>query len=447
MNDRKVLVVSPDFPPIANQYSRRALKLVKYLGRSGWDPVVLTVHHGYGKFYDSSMLAEITAKVPQYHARELDLRTIFTKQQTQNRHTASNTGPQWQKERSKLLRFLRRLALYFIVPDLKIGWIPFAYPIGLKAIQEQKVDLIYTMFGYGTSLILAYYLSKKTCLPLVIEYEDPWFGNKLRPDENTSLKRLSNRLFENKILQHASTIIFNTESIRMAYTARYGLNNQRTGHLTDAYDLEDFENPPTRNPAAKLTFTHSGDLYGTRNPKAFLKALANSLKNGLPRDKIAVNFVGQFDEAGSDQNRNYVRHLQLEDVVNIVGYVSYEQSVQYLMNSDILLLITHPTGSEDRCPGKLFEYLAAGKTILALTTDPAPVEIILKSNLGEPVDPTRVDQIQAKLQNIYSRYQSGFAPQPRCDYIAGFSYERQADQLSDIFTSALQDLSPIACDR
>ena len=71
-------------------------------------------------------------------------------------------------------RFAKWVRLNFFVPDAKIGWIPFAVSDGLKIINDHQIDMIFSSSPPQTINLIAKKLSKKTGIPWVADYRDPW---------------------------------------------------------------------------------------------------------------------------------------------------------------------------------------------------------------------------------------------------------------------------------
>src|SRR5262245_60300966 len=57
--NKRLLLVSYHFPPDAEVGAVRAQKLVKYLPRYGWEPLVLTVDPRQYEAHDASRLADV----------------------------------------------------------------------------------------------------------------------------------------------------------------------------------------------------------------------------------------------------------------------------------------------------------------------------------------------------------------------------------------------------
>jgi glycosyltransferase involved in cell wall biosynthesis len=79
-----------------------------------------------------------------------------------------------------------------------------------------------------------------------------------------------------------------------------------------------------------------------------------------------------------------------------------------LLKSDLLLLIIGSLpGSQVVFTGKIFEYLAAKKPVLALAPDGAAADLIREANAGEVVSPEDIDEIANCLYSAYTRWESG----------------------------------------
>src|SRR5262245_23349003 len=66
---RRVLVVTYTFPPVGGAGVQRVTKLVKYLGRHGWQPTVLTVANPSVPLYDRSLDQDVPPETEICRAR------------------------------------------------------------------------------------------------------------------------------------------------------------------------------------------------------------------------------------------------------------------------------------------------------------------------------------------------------------------------------------------
>jgi hypothetical protein len=90
-----------------------------------------------------------------------------------------------------------------------------------------------------------------------------------------------------------------------------------------------------------------------------------------------------------------------------VPYVPHHESLQYLLASDVLLLIIDDApANKGILTGKLFEYLGARKPILALAPEGDAADLIRDVKAGVVVHPSDVGAIKQALKNYYVRWKN-----------------------------------------
>lgn len=78
----------------------------------------------------------------------------------------------------------------------------------------------------------------------------------------------------------------------------------------------------------------------------------------------------------------------------IYGHRSRAFSIACQRNADALLLITGSGAVKSIATGKVFEYICAGKPILALTKNSEAEKVIKSANVGIFADTERISQIR-----------------------------------------------------
>ena len=69
----------------------------------------------------------------------------------------------------------------------------------------------------------------------------------------------------------------------------------------------------------------------------------------------------------------------LENHIHNIGYLSHNEVLEYQKKSQLLLLIEEDSKeTEYIIPGKLYEYMASKRPIIAIGPDSSDVEVILK---------------------------------------------------------------------
>jgi glycosyltransferase involved in cell wall biosynthesis len=135
--------------------------------------------------------------------------------------------------------------------------------------------------------------------------------------------------------------------------------------------------------------THTGSFFGKRDPRPFLTALAQV-------DDVVARFVGDFRSA----DREWAEALGLSDRIELIPYMSHRRALELQRDSEaLLLLIPHAGGrGEGILSGKVFEYLAAERPILALVpTAGAAARLLTETGAGIVVDPDDVASIASAI--------------------------------------------------
>lgn len=398
----KVLIIAYLFPPIGGGGVQRALKMAKYLGSYGWEPHILTVEPEYHVSLDHSLLSQLPDNVVIHRTKEFSFgappaaAAITSKKEEPVRIGLKG------RVKAKVFPILKQSKKYVLIPDDQILWFPYAVKKGLEVIKDYKMDAIVSTSGPYTNHLVGLSLKRKTGLPWIADFRDPWSQNMHRPGIPWR-ERLEERL-ERKVLRESDLLLTVTHSFAINFQKKFGSVIKRVEVIHNGFDPEDYSqlSDITSDPQ-HCTFIYTGIFYRERNPRLFLKAVHQLIEEGkMSRESIKLKFAGVFDYPGYTENMDCVRELGLEDVVNVLGHLPHQQALVELKKSDILLLVgdTAP-GSGAYIPGKLFEYMAIAKPILALSLSGESTAIIEKYDLGEVVNPASLEEIKSGVLALY----------------------------------------------
>lgn len=401
-SSRKVLIIAYLFPPIGGGGVQRAVKMAKYLTRFGWEVHVLTVEPMYHVSLDESLLSELPAEVYIHRCREFSLGTGHSGMNS-SVNSAANL-------KVKLKSFLKKLKPYFLVPDDQILWMPSAVREGLKVMSEHKIDLIYSTSSPYTNHLTGLYLKRKSGKPWIADFRDPWTQNMHR----TSIRWrewLEERL-ERMVLRESDILLTVTHSFAANFMNKFSDEIKRVEVIHNGFDRDDFtfDQNPDQSDKCFCTFIYTGIFYKQRNPRLFLKAVKQLLDEGaLPRDRIRIRFAGVFDYPGYTENSDCVHELGLETIVEVMGHLPHHQAISELKHADILILIGDTDkDSGNYIPGKLYEYMAVGHPILALSLPGETTQIIEKYQLGEVVNPASIEQTKTAIIKLFKQWSNEY---------------------------------------
>jgi glycosyltransferase involved in cell wall biosynthesis len=414
---RKVLMVAYLFPPgggIGAAGAQRVLKFAKYLPRHGWQPIVLTVRDNFYEGYfqkDTSLLERVPADTVVLRTGMLRFLTpILSLKRALTRGKSGPAQSAWPGGRSRAGLYRRAkdaITDLFEIPDEQMGWLLPGARAGLAAVRRYDVDVVYATGRPWTGLVIGTAIKRLTGKPLVSDFRDPWITNPFR-NQSSKLKDALERWLERVVIERSNVVIANTDTLRTEFIGRFPWKlRYRFTCIPNGFDPEDYQQLalPACPPADVFHLTHTGFLYGKRDPKTLLEGLKIALdRRGIPRDGIRLHLVGSV-ELAYDLGR-HLREQALEDVVVLEGHVPYRESLERLSRAHVLLLLQ--PGTTTQVPSKLFEYVGMKRPILAITPrDGATAKLISEHGLGTVVEAERVDAIADALIQLYRQWRAG----------------------------------------
>jgi glycosyltransferase involved in cell wall biosynthesis len=430
LTPRRVLVIAYYFPPMGLSGVQRTLKFVKYLPQFGWLPTVLTVEPVAYFAQDDTLLSELADR---------NVQIIRTAAAGPGKLFAKKEVVRLPAERAR--KFLSRISDTFFIPDNKIGWKKKAVARALAAHKETPFDLIYATAPPFTDFLIGAQIKAMINKPLVFDYRDPWVGNpfKFYP---TPLHKISHFALERKALRASSHVVTTNRRVKELLIKRYPfLTYNDVDIISQGFDPEDFR-PNTGsaqgvyanrvNPSfGKMRITYAGIFWEDRVPDHFLQALHN-LYRGKPalRGRIEAWFIGSFRE----ENLKLVQKLGLEDSVTVVGYLPHHECVNHLMGSDVLwMIVADDVGS----PGKVYEYIGAGKPILGCAPDGFMKSTILEAG-GTVVSPSDVAGIQRAIEHFFELFEKRQLKGPTPDVMEKYNRVTLTGSLVKVFESLFE---------
>ena len=191
----------------------------------------------------------------------------------------------------------------------------------------------------------------------------------------------------------------------VAVTDQIATEMQEIGHSTrvavipNGADFEDFANLRYQR-EERFRITHTGSFFGKRDPRPFLTALARM------GPEVVARFFGDFRRSDLD----WVRASGLERRLELIPYGPRQRSLELQRSSDALLLLLPDVGERGRDvpSGKLFEYLAARRPILAAVPPTGTAaQLIQEAGAGIVVAPEDVGSIQQALEQLVDQWRAG----------------------------------------
>ncbi len=347
----RALLISSSIPPVAESQSIRNVFLLKGLCGAGWDVDVIAPPLGKG---DESLLRQIPDRVTIHRAGP----STYDRIQSWIGRIPSPLV------RNTLRGVFARLAGVLLVPDVRCGWdrnvIQVAKTIG------GEFDLIVSSAGSNTAHLAASALARQWGVPWIAEYGDPWSLNPLAPAKYWHNRARNSRL-ERAALRYCSAITVTTESTAAAMNKWIGTSCPPIEVIPCGYS--------TAKPCSTAPAPHNGIVVsyigtasrGSRDLRSIMVALDKAAVTHGGKETVTFRMVGSTSPAFENKGRE-LRHLTIQSR----GWVSYEESLELMGSSDLLLLVGNRQSLQ--VPAKLFNYIAAERPILYYGQAPPEVD-------------------------------------------------------------------------
>lgn len=418
---KRVLVITYYFPPRPDIASLRLRGLAKYLPEYGWEPVILTAAlPGKPESCFKVVQTAYPGDASACWKRKLGLRPDKGFQEQIGVPRALRESK--SSFTSKLLTLAGAIIAY---PDGQKSWYPFAVSAGHDLLTRERFDALLSSSSPVTCHLIARELKRRHRIPWVADLRDLWTQNHYYP--YGPVRRLFERHLELKTLSAADALV--TVSGPLAGKLRLLHRGKPVIAIPNGYDPDEVASAPLTR---EFTITYTGQLYqGKRDPTPLFRAIAELISEGrLDRRVVKVRFYGATDYWVEKE----VKRFGLEDVVSLSPRVPREIALEKQRESQILLLLNWNDPEETGVyTGKVFEYLAARRPILAVG-GPRGVVTELLEETGAGFHALGYAQLKHALLELYEQYRTfGCVPyKGREEQIAKYSHVEMARRFAEL---------------
>ena len=375
---KKVLIITYYWPPSGGSGVQRWLKFAKYLPKYNWKPFIYTPESPSFELNDEALLNDIPSeaeiwKTPIWEPYYLKDKLFGKGNKSQSAGVITNK----KSLKNKVLNWVRG---NIFIPDPKIYWVKPSLKVLLKKIAEQGIEHIITTGPPHSMHLIGLGLKKEIPnLKWIADFRDPWSQlDLLKEFKLNSFSRKKHMDLEKEVLQTADLTLTVSETW-VEDLKCLGANKVKL--ITNGYDADDFYLKPKTND--KFIIGHYGLLNHLRNPKNLWKSLANLCEDNKAFNlKLEIHLSGNIDSEVLSEIQSYPN---LKEKVKQLGYLSHAQVLHQYNEADLLLLLLFNSKSGiGNYPGKIFEYFAAQKPILAFGPKECDVQkFIEKTNVGK----------------------------------------------------------------
>ena len=428
---RRVLMVSPHFPPDSSAASHRVRLLAPHLEAAGWSPTVVTLEPAA---YEGRLDPDLAALVPA------SLRVV--------------RAPAWQAD------VTRRIGL----GDLGLRAFTGLRRTCHALLARERFDALFITVYPVYPALLGGGLKAAHGVPFVLDYQDPWVGAWGRsvgggpggaPDWKSRASRRLGTWLEPWAVRAADALVAVSQGTIDDIVARIPeAARLPQGVIPLGFEPADFAALRARPPLAPhfdpadglIHLCYAGTLLptGSGTLRLLLQALDRARRDDPAAARLRLHFFGTSNQSDSGVYRvlPLARECGVADAVSEVpGRLDYLDALSVLTHASGILLL----GSAERhyTASKLYPALLAQRPILALFHDASSVVAILRGAAAEPSvrvvtygdgppDAARVAETAGHLRALAasSAYHAGDVS---LDRLAGVSARDLARQLAAIF--------------
>jgi glycosyltransferase involved in cell wall biosynthesis len=431
----RVLFHSYHFPPTGGSGAQRPARFVRYLPEFGYEPLVVTAPRP-GEERWTPRDASLAAEVPQG----------TTVRRLPGHEPASSTGWRHRAERWLRLRdpWTRR-------------WINGSTHLAVEEARAANVDLVYAWMQPYASAEAAAQIAREIERPWIADLGDPWALDEMMIYPTALHRRLELRLMR-RVLGSAAAIVMSTpEAVRRLTQEFPELGDKIVRAIPNGFDARDFDRRPSERDDGLFRIVHTGYLHtelGYRQHRtASLRRLLGGAAPGvdiLSRSHLylieAVERVRRgHPDIAATLEIDFAGVLSPVDVEVarrspascLLGFVSHEDSLGLMRSADLLFLPMHDLPAETRAtvvPGKTYEYIAAGRPILAAVPDGDARDLLAAAGTAYLCRPKDVDAMAAAIVEAHERWRAGEpVPQPPADLLRRFEYRELTAEIASVF--------------
>ena len=430
---KRLLIISPHFPPVNAADMQRVRMLLPFFKRNGWQVEVLAVSPEQTTSpRDEWLLHGIPGDIPVHHARAL--------------------GLEWSH-----------------IPGLgSLGFRAMrAFDrAGKCLLKEGKFDLIYFSTTVFEIHILGPRWKKQFNIPFVIDYQDPWVNDyyKNHPEIKPPGGRLKfaiidriHRWMEPRVLKECAGITSVSEGYLKQLTSRYP-NIKMPPTLVQGFPgaKRDFERLDSNS--HKLKFDKAdGKLHwlyvgrGGADMATALRGLFMAVRDHTDtelKQRLNIHFIGtSYAAAGTGQKTivPIAAEFGLEGMVTEnTDRVAYSETLEMLLQADALIV----PGSNDPSytASKIYPYLLAERPLMSIFhVESSVVALIKKVGGAACVEFSSSDSAESIARNVLAQWlkpKAYLQPIPLThDALEPFLDSGCASEISQFFSECLENSS------
>lgn len=304
-----------------------------------------------------------------------------------------------------------------------------------RAFADRRPEFVFATGPPFHTFVAAHLLAARFDVPLVLEYRDEWTEC---PFDFVQAGP-HDRMWEARCLSAAWRVIFTTGSQLDRHVEAFPeLDRARCIVIPNGWEAEDTPDTAgtmTDRPSGRRTIAFTGNLGDHTLPGGFLDCLAEAVaRRPELAERFTVRFVGLRSRRAADQ----LAESAAREMIETTDQVSKREVTRIVREADGLLLL-NPPALRRYVPGKLYEYLAAGRPVLVYGEGGEVGELVDRLRAGVVVEESDVTALIEALEWIAAQPPGPSISPERADWLAQHTREALARRTIALLETARDD--------
>lgn len=426
---KKVLVITYYWVPAGGSGIQRWLHMTKYLPEFGWQPSVFAPENAHYQVYDYELEKEMLPGITVYTCRLKDAAALYSRVFGKSKkHQIGQGMTTTGRKKSVVQRLAFWLRGNIFIPDPRVTWVRPSVKMIIELIKKEQFNAIITTGPPHSVHLIGKRVKKKTGITWMADFRDPW--SKIDYLEQLSPGRRAMRIIrrlENEVLTSAD-IITTIGKTLAGELKELGAKNVEV--IENGFDPQILEKKQCNPDQKKFIISHTGVFPNSRNPKYLWKVLSDIKKiNPQFGEALQIVLAGKVDEAVIEN----IREEGLREHLELKGMVSHEEAIKIQQISTVLLLVVNDAvNAKGIVTGKVFEYMANGRPILAIGPSDGDLAEIMYKNDSKVFEYQDTNGIKTFVNEAYEVWRCGAVAETKYLHFMDYSRSELASKVAGI---------------
>ncbi|MBA3283749.1 MAG: hypothetical protein H0U27_01645, partial [Nitrosopumilus sp.] len=355
---KRVLVISPHFPPVNAPDMQRIRMSLPYFEEFDWEPVIISVDEKYvNGFTDENLLDTVPGNIEIHRTKALD-------------------------------NGLTKLAG---IGNISLKSIYHIYKKGCELLSSQKFDLIFFTTSNFYVCTLGPLWKNKYEVPFVVDFQDPWYNDALNGKNGfhlpgkQDLSQALHKKLEAYTIPKSDGIISVSQGYIKVIKNRYNSYSKPSQVLNFGSSVNDFEVVANKKinsfplEKGKINVVYPGALTPGFLPviKAFFRAFKES---NIKKDQYRFYFIGtSYFKTKKGILADYISENKWDDLIKeYPERMTYFETLATMKSADILFLPGSIDG--DYNPSKICNAIMSGTPVFSVFNKKSIVHALINNS-------------------------------------------------------------------